>query len=53
MEEYYDDSNAAMFARESADGLTPATREEIADSLPVVVAHGPVQVMLPGPTTLP
>ena len=39
-----------MFDRESADGLTTATREEISDSLPVVVAQGPVKVLLPGPT---
>ena len=53
MEEYYDDSNAAMFDRESADGLSPATQEEISDSLPVVRAQGPVKVLLPGPTVLP
>ena len=53
MEEYYDDSNAAMFTRDSADGLTAATREEISDELPVVVEHGSVTIMLPGPTTLP
>jgi hypothetical protein len=53
MEEYYDDSNAAMFTRDSADGLTAATREEISDELPVVVQQGSVTIMLPGPTTLP
>ena len=34
------DSNAALFARGTADGLDPATREEIADDLPVVVKPG-------------
>jgi hypothetical protein len=53
MEEYYDDSNAAMFDQRAIDGLTPTTSEEITDALPVVVARGPVTVMLPGPTTLP
>jgi len=53
MEEYYDDSNAAMFDQEAADGLTPATKEEISDDLPVVVPQGSVTVLLPGPTTLP
>ena len=48
MEEYYDDSNAAMFSRTAADGLTPATEEEISDDLPVVVKQGPITVMLPG-----
>ncbi len=32
---------------------TPATREEIADELPVVVAQGKVTVMLPGAQPLP
>ncbi len=53
MEEYYDDSNAAMFDQEAADGLTPATNEEISDDLPVVVPQGSVTVLLPGPTTYP
>jgi hypothetical protein len=53
MEEYYDDSNAAIFGQKVADGLTPATREEISDDLPVVVPQGSVTVLLPGPTTLP
>ena len=53
MEEYYDDSNAALFTREAADGLTPATREEISDELPVVISDGSVTILLPGPTTLP
>lgn len=53
MEEYYDDSNAAMFDQQRADGLTPATNEEISDALPVVVPQGSVTLMLPGPTTLP
>jgi len=53
MEEYYDDSNAALFDQASADGLTPATKEEISDDLPVVVPQGSVTVLLPGPTTLP
>ena len=48
MEEWYDDSNAALFARATADGLDPATREEIADELPVVVDQGNVTVLLPG-----
>jgi len=47
MEEWYDDSNAALFARPGADGLDPATREEIADELPVVVPQGSVTVLLP------
>jgi hypothetical protein len=53
MEEYYDDSNAAMFAQSGADGLTPSTREEVSDELPVVLKDGPVTVMLPGPSILP
>ncbi len=53
MEEYYDDSNAAMFTQPSADGLTASTREEISDELPIVVESGTVTVMLPGPTPLP
>jgi alpha-1,2-mannosyltransferase len=53
MEEYYDDSNAAMFTQDSADGLTTTTREEISDELPIVVAQGSVTIMLPGPTALP
>ena len=53
MEEWYDDSNAALFARHAADGLDAATREEIADELPVVVAQGLVTVMLPGAQPLP
>jgi hypothetical protein len=44
----YDDGD-----RESADGLSPATQEEISDSLPVVRAQGPVKILLPGPTVLP
>ncbi len=53
MEEWYDDSNAALFARGTADGLDPATREEIADELPVVVDQGNVTVLLPGAHPLP
>jgi hypothetical protein len=53
MEEWYDDSNAALFSRQAADGLDPATREEIADELPIVVAQGNVTVMLPGAHPLP
>ena len=53
MEEYYDDSNAALFDQQRADGLTPATNEEISDALPVVVTQGSVTLMLPGATTLP
>ncbi len=53
MEEWYDDSNAALFARGAADGLDAATREEIADELPVVVPQGNVTVMLPGAHPLP
>jgi alpha-1,2-mannosyltransferase len=53
MEEYYDDSNAAMFTRKGADGLTAGTQEEISDELPIVVDRGTVTVMLPGTTTLP
>ena len=53
MEEWYDDSNAAMFARRAADGLDAATQEEIADELPLVVPHGNVTVMLPGSQPLP
>jgi hypothetical protein len=53
MEEYFGDSDAALFDQPTADGLTPATSEEIDDALPVVVPTGSVTVMLPGPTTLP
>jgi hypothetical protein len=53
MEEYFEDSDAALFDQPMADGLTPATNEEIQDALPVVVPTGSVTVMLPGPTTLP
>ena len=53
MEEWYDDSNAALFARRGADGLDAATQEEITDELPVVVAQGIVTVMLPGAHPLP
>jgi hypothetical protein len=53
MEEYYDDSNAAMFSRTGADGLTASTKEEITDELPVVVKLGKVTVMLPGASPLP
>jgi hypothetical protein len=53
MEEWYDDSNAALFARGAADGLDAATREEIADELPLVVPQGNVTVMLPGAHPLP
>jgi hypothetical protein len=48
MEEWYDDSNAALFVRQWSDGLDAATREDIADELPVVVDQGAVTVMLPG-----
>jgi hypothetical protein len=53
MEEYYDDSNAAMFSRTGADGLSASTKEEITDELPVVVKLGKVTVMLPGASPLP
>jgi hypothetical protein len=53
MEEYYDDSNAALFTQPGADGLTAATREEISDDLPITVDRGTVTVLLPGATTLP
>ena len=47
MEAYYGGSDAAMFTREAADGLTAATRDAIARKLPVVVKRGSVTVMLP------
>ncbi len=53
MEEYYDDSNAAMFTQPGADGLTPSTREEVSDELPIVVKDGPVTLMLPGASVSP
>jgi hypothetical protein len=53
MEEWYDDSNAAMFERQMADGLDATTLEEIADELPVVVDQGNVTVMLPGSQPVP
>lgn len=53
MEEYYDDSGAAMFTRVAADGLSASTQEEITDELSDVVKQGDVTVMRRGATTLP
>jgi hypothetical protein len=53
MEAYFAGSNAAMFARLPAVGLTAETKAAITQKLPVVVKRGSVTVMLPAATAGP
>lgn len=53
MEEYYEDSGAALFRQTGADGLTTVTKDEISEELPMVVDVGTVTVMLPGSSEVP
>lgn len=47
---YYSKTDAALFVRDAADGLTTATEAGIAQRLPVTVEHGPVTVRLRTPS---